>query len=75
MATCPKCGSNLFHWDGKTRSIDSGSSYSFKKGLAGAVLLGPVGAVAGIGGKKNKTNIYLYTCIHCGYSEERFTLD
>ena len=35
--------------------------------IAGAVLLGPVGAVAGIGGKKHKS--YTWRCKECGYTK------
>lgn len=56
---CPICKSN---W----RSIGTSSSgYSMKKGILGSALLGPVGAVAGINGKKQIT----YQCPKCGYTK------
>ncbi len=52
---CCICGSNQV-------TIVSNSSYSMKKGIAGALVLGPVGAIAGINGKQS-TN---YHCMKCG---------
>ena len=52
---CSICGS-------KQVSLVTNSSYSMKKGIVGAVVLGPVGAVAGINGKQS-TN---YHCMSCG---------
>ncbi len=40
------------------------SSYSYKKGIFGAFLIGPLGAIAGIGGKR-KTDKQ-YHCMACG---------
>ena len=61
---CPVCRS--LRW-GPEGSGDASSSYSWKKGVAGAALLGPVGAVAGIGGKKHKS--YTWRCKECGYTK------
>ena len=53
---CPYCGSD------KIYSTVQKDGYSVKKGIAGAVLLGPVGAVAGISGKEKQ----IYHCPMCG---------
>lgn len=46
--------------------------YSFGKGLAGAALFGPVGAVAGIGGQTKKKQYLLNTCKQCGYQWRQY---
>lgn len=58
--TCPKCKSWKWYEQGKVNN----GNYSFKKGIIGAALLGPVGAVAGINGKKS----LVYHCEDCGYT-------
>lgn len=60
---CPICRS--FKWN-KIGDDYNGSSYSVGKGLLGSALLGPIGAVAGIGGKTKR--IVTYKCEDCGYS-------
>lgn len=52
---CGLCGS-------KKISLINSSSYSMKKGIVGAAVLGPVGAVAGINGKSSMK----YHCMACG---------
>ncbi len=52
---CKYCGSQRIH------SITQKDGYSMKKGLVGAVVLGPVGAVAGIDGKTS-TSLYCPVC-------------
>ncbi len=61
---CPACHSLSWVPAG---SGDAGSSYSYKKGIAGAVVLGPIGAVAGIGGKRHKA--HTWRCKDCGYTK------
>ena len=60
---CPGCLEPIWIWNKVGESEDKG--YSITKGALGAALLGPVGAIAGVGGKKNKT--VTYSCPHCGY--------
>lgn len=45
--------------------VTNNEGYSFKKGIAGQIVLGPVGAVAGINGKTSK----VYHCSECGQDE------
>lgn len=60
---CPICSS----WDWHQISNDyNGSSYSIGKGLIGSALLGPIGAVAGIGGKTKR--LVTYKCDKCGHT-------
>lgn len=59
---CPRCGS----WKWFKKGEVSSGEYSFKKGILGAVVLGPVGAVAGMNGKKKS----VYCCEKCGFSSE-----
>jgi len=56
-----RCGG---FWREESRTGEQSSGYSFGKGLIGAAVFGPVGAVAGIGGKKTHTTIY--RCSGCG---------
>ena len=56
---CKSCGSENVGIETPTTT-----TYSYSKGLIGTLLLGPVGAVAGINGKK-KTTLY-YCCKDCG---------
>lgn len=54
MATnmrCPGCGSTRVIFESHKEG------YDFKKGVAGAVLFGAVGAVAGVNGKKTVVSI------------------
>lgn len=60
--TCPVCGSSKWNKIGSSSS----SSYSMGKGIVGTAILGPVGAVAGIGGKKH-TSVE-YKCDSCKYT-------
>ena len=63
---------------GSTTVVSSSSGYSFKKGVAGALVFGPVGAVAGIGGKRktntevipNRQHYRIYKCEVCGYEQK-----
>lgn len=55
MATCPKCGSTNIHADKK--------GFSAKKGIAGVILFGGYGLLAGALGS-NKLRL---TCLDCGY--------
>ena len=57
---CGLCGSKNVHF------VNS-SSYDMKKGIVGAVVLGPVGAVAGINGKQSQK----YHCMACGQDSLR----
>lgn len=59
---CPACG-EFCSYDIQEVHADTG--YSMKKGVIGTLLLGPVGAVAGINGKKEYD--YIYTCKKCGH--------
>ena len=52
---CGNCGS-------KEVSLITDSSYSYKKGMIGAAVMGPVGAVAGINGNSSMK----YHCMRCG---------
>ncbi|MCA2854701.1 MAG: hypothetical protein IM572_06320 [Chitinophagaceae bacterium] len=52
---CPKCGGNQFHTDKK--------GFSGKKAVAGAVLTGGVGLLAGTIG----SNKVVITCLNCGH--------
>lgn len=52
---CGLCGSRQI-------SLVNDSSYSFKKGIIGTAVLGPVGAVAGINGNQSMK----YHCMACG---------
>lgn len=56
---CAVCGSYKVKTD-----YDTSAGYSIAKGVAGTLLLGPIGAVAGINGKRNKTAVYF--CPDCG---------
>jgi hypothetical protein len=59
--TCPMCQGWSWH------KIDTRQGgYSFGKGVVGAAVFGPVGAVAGINGRKTVT----YKCDKCGYTGE-----
>ena len=66
---CPKCGVTMYPEGPFTRETGE-SSYSFGKGVVGSLLLGPVGAVAGINGKKKKETYYICRCLKCGYNVE-----
>ena len=61
LGRCP-CGKGFWRTIGNTGPQSNG--YSFGKGLIGAAVFGPVGAVAGIGGKK--THTVTYQCSNCG---------
>lgn len=64
MATnmrCPGCGSTRVIFESHKEG------YDFKKGVAGAVLFGAVGAVAGVNGKKTSS----YHCAACGQTFSR----
>lgn len=61
---CPICGSWDWH---KIDDNYNGSSYSVGKGILGSALLGPIGAVAGIGGKTKR--IVTYKCDVCKYTK------
>lgn len=62
---CPMCNAyNSFDvMDGQKYVADS--KFSIGKGLVGTALFGPLGAIAGAGGKK--TYNHIYTCKECGY--------
>jgi len=51
---CPRCGSSTVEWD-KTK-------FGMGKAFAGAILLGPLGALTGFSGKKT----IIFTCLKCG---------
>lgn len=51
---CPRCGSSNIHIDKK--------GFSAGNALGGAILLGPLGALAGFGGRKDLVG----TCLNCG---------
>ncbi len=57
---CPKCGSWKWYEQGQVNN----GGYSFKKGIIGTVVMGPIGAVAGINGKKS----IVYYCQNCGFT-------
>ena len=57
---CGLCGS-------KQVSLVNKNSYSMKKGIVGAAVLGPVGAVAGINGNQSM----VYHCMECGQDNLR----
>ena len=46
MSHCAVCGSS------SVRSTQESDGYSYKKGIAGTLVFGVIGAVAGINGKK-----------------------
>ena len=52
---CPNCHSTDIYIDKK--------GYSLVKGVVGALLIGPLGLIAG----KQHSNRLRYTCRHCGY--------
>lgn len=52
---CPKCHGHHVHIDKQ--------GYGLKKGVIGAVLLGPIGLIAG----KHKSNSLRFTCLDCGH--------
>lgn len=60
---CPQCQKRVFQYNliSKVQISEqqyiTEKEYSYKKGLLGAALLGPVGAVAGINGKNGKTHV------------------
>ena len=56
------CGKG--HWEKIADTGLQSSGYSFKKGIVGTAVFGPIGAVAGIGGKK--THTVTYQCSNCG---------
>ena len=56
---CSKCGSTNV-----TVDTQQTSSYSYSKGILGELILGPGGAVAGVGGKT--TTNKQYHCMACG---------
>ena len=92
---CPGCNEDYVCWVhnshekiSSSRNVyHSGSTesgYSFGKGLLGTAVFGPVGAVAGINGKKTKSSGYLVKegedlykvsaqCPKCGYYHEIIT--
>lgn len=58
---CPSCGS-LFEW----KYVDTQKEgFSFGKAALGSVMFGPVGAVAGLDGKKKS----VFYCSKCGFSK------
>ena len=61
------CCPNGKSWDWH-RIDDSynGSSYSYGKGIIGTAILGPIGAIAGIGGKTKR--LVTYRCDKCGHT-------
>lgn len=67
MAKCPACGGKMEY---KYEKVYAGttSSYSLSKGVVGGLLLGPIGTVAGIGGKQKDhyTSVKYYVCSKCG---------
>ena len=69
MDLCPNCGKGYMLTDfSKNRKVYAGSttksSYSIGKWLVGAAILGPVGGLAGIGGKKLLITIIRYLFIN-----------
>jgi len=59
---CPMCGEKE-----KWKYIDdTKKGFSGGKALAGGILLGPIGLVAGALGKKK----HLYICASCGFQHE-----
>ena len=62
-----KCYCFKGYWKEVGRTGNQSSGYSFGKGLLGAAVFGPVGAVAGIGGKK--THTVTYQCTGCGRTQ------
>lgn len=59
MHTCPKCESPEVRKQGHHHKM-----FSFCKAVAGGVLFGTVGLLAGFIGKKGPAN---YHCMHCGH--------
>lgn len=59
-----RCFCGKGYWEEISRTGDQSSGYSFGKGAVGTALFGPIGAVAGIGGKK--THTVTYRCTGCG---------
>lgn len=66
--SCPKCYNTVIGWN-MISSRTGDDRYSFTKGIIGTALVGPLGAIAGVGGKKGKEYI-TYQCPHCGYIME-----
>ena len=68
---CPKCNSCNWETISESTSTSESSKYSYGKGLAGSLLLGPIGAVAGIGGKKEtkRERTVVKKCMKCGFTQ------
>ena len=77
---CPQCFKRIIHYNliAKTpiseQQIITENKYSYKKGLLGATLFGPMGAVAGVNGKNGTTHIIgqnvdniTIQCPNCNY--------
>jgi hypothetical protein len=60
---CPKCKK----WNTVKPIAEGKGGFSGGKALAGGVLFGPVGLVAGALGKKRKT----FQCTNCGYTIQK----
>ena len=58
LSRCAVCGST------SVRRTEENEGYSYKKGIAGTIVFGAIGAVAGINGKKTT----VYKCGHCGHT-------
>ncbi len=60
--SCPMCGEK----DGWVKVDEGNMGFSGGKALVGGILLGPVGLVAGVLGKKKAQ----FHCRNCGFSHE-----
>ncbi len=75
---CPGCNSVNFTEDwifcSEGHEHESGSKYSISKGIAGGLLFGQVGTLAGFShskGSLKSTRTDIYKCKHCGYTHLR----
>ncbi len=59
-----ECDCGKGYWKEISSTGNQPSGYSLGKGILGAAVFGPIGAVAGIGGKKTK--MVTYQCTGCG---------
>lgn len=75
---CPMCKKDMYvdKFVQVPVGVETKSKYSAGKGLLGAALLGPVGALAGVNGKQSSSvkmaSATRYKCKNCGYMELKY---
>lgn len=62
---CPICGESNLWKKVDESNFAVGNKFSVKKAIIGGVILGPVGVLGGLMGKKEK-----YHCGKCGYEQD-----